>query len=194
MTWNDWTFLVNSMAKMYVSVVSFWKKCKGLVCIFFLWCSQLSMLVKMIPSPDWFVGVDSINLCQGNQWKQEVTVDLHPYDAGTDSGFTFSSPNFPSNPRENITKVSWCKAHIHPRLACIPSMMFHCRSCIHFILISSEVAGPRLLPKIALAHGSRTSHWSCRHLNDCFVACSDLSKSGPSYIIDRPSSSKHHVF
>lgn len=62
-------------------------------------------MVKMIPSPDWFVGVDSLNLCEGNQWKQEVTVDLHPYDAGTDSGFTFSSPNFPTSPPENITKV-----------------------------------------------------------------------------------------
>lgn len=62
-------------------------------------------MVKMIPSPDWFVGVDSLNLCEGNRWKQEVTIDLRPYDAGTDSGFTFSSPNFPTSPPENITKV-----------------------------------------------------------------------------------------
>lgn len=67
---------------------------------------QLSMMVKVIPSPDWFVGVDSLNLCEGGQWKQEVTLDLQPYDAGTDSGFTFSSPNFPTNPPENITRVS----------------------------------------------------------------------------------------
>lgn len=69
---------------------------------------QLSLMVKMIPSPDWFVGVDSLNLCEGNRWKQGVTIDLQPYDAGTDSGFTFSSPNFPTSPAENITKVgSW---------------------------------------------------------------------------------------
>ncbi|PWA23418.1 hypothetical protein CCH79_00006029 [Gambusia affinis] len=66
----------------------------------------LSLMVKMIPSPDWFVGVDSLNLCEGNRWKQEVTVDLQPYDAGTDSGFTFSSPNFPTSPPENITKIT----------------------------------------------------------------------------------------
>lgn len=66
---------------------------------------QLSLMVKMIPSPDWFVGVGSLNLCEGNHWKQDVTIDLQPYDAGTDSGFTFSSPNFPSSPAENITKV-----------------------------------------------------------------------------------------
>lgn len=72
---------------------------------------QLSLMVKMIPSPDWFVGVDSLNLCEGNQWKQEVTIDLQPYDAGTDSGFTFSSPNFPTSPLENITMVRPCNVH-----------------------------------------------------------------------------------
>ncbi|XP_047440755.1 spondin-2a [Mugil cephalus] len=68
--------------------------------------SLVSLMVKMIPSPDWFVGVDGLNLCEGNQWKQEVTIDLQPYDAGTDSGFTFSSPNFPTSPPENITKIT----------------------------------------------------------------------------------------
>ncbi|XP_072295081.1 spondin-2a [Eucyclogobius newberryi] len=66
----------------------------------------LSLMVKVIPSPDWFVGVDSLNLCDGTQWKEEVTFDLHPYDAGTDSGFTFSSPNFPTSPSENITRIT----------------------------------------------------------------------------------------
>ncbi|KAJ3587521.1 hypothetical protein NHX12_011118 [Muraenolepis orangiensis] len=60
----------------------------------------------VIPSPDWFVGVDSFSLCEGGQWKQEATLDLQPFDAGTDSGFTFSSPNFPTNPAENISRVS----------------------------------------------------------------------------------------
>ena len=71
----------------------------------FLFDQQLSLMVKMIPSPDWFVGLDSVNLCEGNEWKQEVNIDLQPYDAGTDSGFTFSSPNFPTSPPENITMV-----------------------------------------------------------------------------------------
>ncbi|XP_071375954.1 spondin-2a [Centroberyx affinis] len=68
--------------------------------------SLLSLMVKVIPSPDWFVGVDSFNLCEGGQWKQELTLDLQPYDAGTDSGFTFSSPNFPTSPAENITRIT----------------------------------------------------------------------------------------
>lgn len=35
----------------------------------------------------------------------EVSVDLFPYDAGTDSGFTFSSPNFATIPQDTVTEV-----------------------------------------------------------------------------------------
>uniref|UniRef100_A0A8B9RC50 Spondin 2a, extracellular matrix protein n=1 Tax=Astyanax mexicanus TaxID=7994 RepID=A0A8B9RC50_ASTMX len=89
---------------------------------------QLSLLVKVIPSPDWFVGVDSLNLCEGGQWKQEVTFDLHPFDAGTDSGFTFSSPNFPTMPPENITMITSQKPNhpansfYYPRLPQLPPL------------------------------------------------------------------------
>ncbi|MGH0116424.1 UNVERIFIED_CONTAM: hypothetical protein FKN15_017074 [Acipenser sinensis] len=66
----------------------------------------LSLMGKIIPSPDWFVGVDSLDLCDGGQWVQEVSLDLYPYDAGTDSGFTFSSPNYLTVPQENITQIT----------------------------------------------------------------------------------------
>lgn len=36
---------------------------------------------------------------------EEVSVDLFPYDAGTDSGFTFSSPNFATIPQDTVTEV-----------------------------------------------------------------------------------------
>ncbi|MGH0159130.1 UNVERIFIED_CONTAM: hypothetical protein FKN15_062728, partial [Acipenser sinensis] len=67
---------------------------------------RLSLMGKIIPSPDWFVGVDSLDLCDGGQWVQEVSLDLYPYDAGTDSGFTFSSPNYLTVPQENITQIT----------------------------------------------------------------------------------------
>ncbi|XP_077433369.1 spondin-2a isoform X2 [Vanacampus margaritifer] len=88
--------------------------------------SLLSLMVKIIPSPDWFVGVDSLNLCEGSHWKQDVTIDLQPYDAGTDSGFTFSSPNFPSSPPENISKITSqmpnhpANSFYYPRLKNLP--------------------------------------------------------------------------
>ncbi|KAG9346829.1 hypothetical protein JZ751_007175, partial [Albula glossodonta] len=89
---------------------------------------QLSLLVKIVPSPDWFVGVNSVNLCEGNQWRQEVIFDLHPFDAGTDSGFTFSSPNYPTSPPENITRITSqnpnhpANSFYYPRLSELPPL------------------------------------------------------------------------
>lgn len=66
---------------------------------------QLSFIVRIVPSPDWFVGIDSLNLCEGDNWIENISLDLYPYDAGTDSGFTFSSPNFETIPQDKITQV-----------------------------------------------------------------------------------------
>lgn len=66
---------------------------------------QLSFMVRLVPSPDWFVGVESVDLCDVDRWKDNVTLELFPYDAGTDSGFTFSSPNFQTIPQDKITQV-----------------------------------------------------------------------------------------
>lgn len=66
---------------------------------------QVSFVVRIVPSPDWFVGVDSLDLCDGDHWREQVAVDLYPYDAGTDSGFTFSSPNFATIPQDTVTEV-----------------------------------------------------------------------------------------
>lgn len=46
----------------------------------------VSALSKMYPSPDWNVGVDRVNLCDGNcTWKKQITMDLFPWDAGNDN-------------------------------------------------------------------------------------------------------------
>nr|XP_021533361.1 spondin-2 [Neomonachus schauinslandi] len=68
--------------------------------------SLVSFVVRIVPSPDWFVGVDSLDLCDGDRWREQVAVDLYPYDAGTDSGFTFSSPNFATIPQDTVTEVA----------------------------------------------------------------------------------------
>ncbi|XP_048883652.1 spondin-2a [Brienomyrus brachyistius] len=90
--------------------------------------SQLSLMAKVIPSPDWFVGVDSLDLCELGEWRKEVTFELRPFDAGTDSGFTFSSPNFPTNPPENITQITSqnpnhpANSFFYPRLSELPPL------------------------------------------------------------------------
>ncbi len=42
----------------------------------------LSLVTMLGPSPDWFVGLDSVPLRQNGQWLPEVTVDLVTYDGG----------------------------------------------------------------------------------------------------------------
>ncbi|XP_050298607.1 spondin-1 [Anthonomus grandis grandis] len=59
------------------------------------------------PSPDWVVGLNGLNLCLKNcSWIQDMTIDLYPYDAGTDSGITYMSPNAETNPREKMYRIT----------------------------------------------------------------------------------------
>ncbi|MFH4976959.1 hypothetical protein AB6A40_003668 [Gnathostoma spinigerum] len=59
------------------------------------------------PSPDWCVGLSSINLCLPDcTWVKERTFELLPFDAGTDSGPTFMSPNNPTEPRIPIHPIT----------------------------------------------------------------------------------------
>jgi hypothetical protein len=65
----------------------------------------LVTLVTMVaPSPDWFVGVSALPLLEGD-WVAERRVTLLPWDAGTDNGVTFRSPNRPADPRQPIHLV-----------------------------------------------------------------------------------------
>ena len=63
----------------------------------------LVTLVTMIaPSPDWFVGVNSLNLMENGSFVDELVVTLYAYDAGTDSGTNYTSPDDPTDPQEEI--------------------------------------------------------------------------------------------
>lgn len=66
----------------------------------------LVSLVSMVaPSPDWFVGVDSLPLFENGRWIEERTVALVPWDAGTDSGKNFDSRDVATSPREPIARI-----------------------------------------------------------------------------------------
>lgn len=63
-------------------------------------------LVSMIaPSPDWFVGVHGLNLRPDGYWARQVQVPLYLYDAGTDSGALFNSPDADTQPRQPISRL-----------------------------------------------------------------------------------------
>ncbi|XP_046430520.1 spondin-1 [Neodiprion pinetum] len=59
----------------------------------------VSVMARINPSPDWFVGVDSFQLCVEGNWVDTVTVELDPLDGGTDNGFTFTAANWPTQPQ-----------------------------------------------------------------------------------------------
>jgi hypothetical protein len=66
----------------------------------------LVTLVSMIaPSPDWFVGVESLALFQNGQWVESRQIDLVPWDAGTDSGSTFRSADLVTTPFQGISRI-----------------------------------------------------------------------------------------
>ncbi|KAK6619736.1 hypothetical protein RUM43_012496 [Polyplax serrata] len=67
----------------------------------------LSLVSMFGPTPDWIVGVSGLNLCQRDcTWIENKVIDLYPYDAGTDSGTTYMSPNEPTIPRERISRIT----------------------------------------------------------------------------------------
>lgn len=68
---------------------------------------SLVTLVSMIaPSPDWFVGVDSLNLVENGQWVTNKVATLYGKDAGTDSGASYSSPDLVTSPRGIVTQFT----------------------------------------------------------------------------------------
>lgn len=69
-------------------------------------CFQISFMVRLVPSPDWFVGISSFDLCERKRWKSHLKIDLYPLDAGTDRGLMFTSPDWPSEPRESVYQLS----------------------------------------------------------------------------------------
>lgn len=66
----------------------------------------LTLISMIAPSPDWFAGVSGLALQDGQgQWKQEIVVDLYPYDAGTEEGTEYSTSNPDTAPQQPISAI-----------------------------------------------------------------------------------------
>ncbi|XP_045595554.1 spondin-2 [Procambarus clarkii] len=68
--------------------------------------SKVSLISRVVPSPDWFIGVDSFDLCVESKWVESVVLEVDPLDAGTDNGFTFTSPNWPTMPKKAVSRIT----------------------------------------------------------------------------------------
>ena len=66
----------------------------------------LVTLVTMVaPSPDWFIGVADVNLYEGGEWVNEVSFSLAPWDAGTDSGTSYTAEDQATEPPSDISAI-----------------------------------------------------------------------------------------
>lgn len=66
----------------------------------------VSLVTMVAPSPDWFVGVDSLPLLENGEWVEGRVVRLVAWDAGTDSGATFRTQNQPTSPHRRISQIT----------------------------------------------------------------------------------------
>lgn len=85
----------------------------------------LVTLVSMVaPSPDWFAGVSALPLFENGQWVDRRMVDLDPWDAGTDSGTTFTSPDQATVPRRPVTRITGVPFDLGGRVAPVGRFTF----------------------------------------------------------------------
>ena len=67
---------------------------------------RVTLLTMVAPSPDWFVGVSGLSMLDSlGGWRESRTVELHPFDAGTEEGAGFSLTNDGTVPHERITSL-----------------------------------------------------------------------------------------
>ena len=67
---------------------------------------RVTLLSMIAPSPDWFVGVSGLSLLDAQaDWLSSLTVNVYPWDAGTEDGTEFSLSNPATSPQEVITSL-----------------------------------------------------------------------------------------
>ena len=85
----------------------------------------LVTLVSMIaPSPDWFVGVHDLSLMENGDWVDEMTVNLVPYDAGTDGGGTYDAANADTDPVEPIMRLEGAPLEVDGQVPALGTFTF----------------------------------------------------------------------
>jgi hypothetical protein len=78
----------------------------------------------LAPSPDWFIAVSNINLIENAEWVLSKTITVDIYDAGTDGGATFTSPDEPTVPRVPIFEITTPPLAVNNVVAPLGSITF----------------------------------------------------------------------
>lgn len=66
----------------------------------FSWVSMIA------PSPDWFVANSNVSLIVDGEWIDQIELVVVLFDAGTDSGTDFTSPDNDTNPKEPVFLIA----------------------------------------------------------------------------------------
>lgn len=86
--------------------------------------SLVSVVSMLAPSPDWFIAVSSVNLIENNDWVTSKTITVDIYDAGTDNGSTFLSPDEPTLPPLPIGNITTPPLAVNNVVAPLGSITF----------------------------------------------------------------------
>ena len=62
----------------------------------------VSFATMIAPSPDWFTGAAGIDLRTDDGWIERLEIPLWAWDAGTDSGETYTAADADTQPRESV--------------------------------------------------------------------------------------------
>jgi hypothetical protein len=62
---------------------------------------NVSVVMMVAPSPDWFTGVSNVALRKNGKWVEKVTLKLWAWDAGTDHGTTYKDDDADAQPRQS---------------------------------------------------------------------------------------------
>jgi hypothetical protein len=72
-----------------------------------------SCMSMLAPTPDWFLGVNAVDLRRGtNNWASDTTIQVYAYDAGTEERDIFNQDNAPTVPQQPVTPLSPANASV----------------------------------------------------------------------------------
>ena len=60
----------------------------------------ISLVAMVAPSPDWFTGINDVNLMENGSWTASKTLDLYAWDSGGDDGLTYKAADKDNNPKK----------------------------------------------------------------------------------------------
>jgi len=84
----------------------------------------VSLVSMLAPSPDWFVGVSALSLCQDGEWVERLNIPLYVWDAGSDSGESYESPDADLDPQLPIAQIEGYPFLIDGKVPAVGSFEF----------------------------------------------------------------------